>query len=253
MELDEYARISAAEDEHWWYRNMRAVCANLLRPWLGTNQTLLDAGCGPGGNGAWLAGHGNAVGIDRSPTALTLASQHHREARRVQGDLVKLPFRDACFDVVLDVTAAYAITDDAAAVRELARVTKPGGAVLLVEPAFAVLWRAHDATVHGVHRYRRRDLAALAVAAGLRVERSTYLYSFLAPPAAILGAVDRWNARRARTRGPRTQVVAAAPSDIERRSLDRAFAPLAMLERQWVRRYRVPFGTSVALLATRPA
>ena len=58
METEEYARIAAAEDEHWWYRNMRALMAGLLAPWLATGQTILDAGCGPGGNGAWLGQHG---------------------------------------------------------------------------------------------------------------------------------------------------------------------------------------------------
>ena len=59
-----------------------------------------------------------------------------------------------------------------------------GGAVLLVEPAFAALGRAHDVTVHGRRRYRRAELAELATAAGLTVQRATYAYSFLAPPAA---------------------------------------------------------------------
>ena len=245
MELDEYERIADSEDTHWWYRNMRAVCADLLDPWLGTGQTLLDAGCGPGGNGAWLADHGTAVGIDRVPTALTLAARHHPALHPVQGDLTTLPFRDATFDAVLDVTVLYAIPNDAAAVRELARVTKPGGALLMVEPAFATLRRAHDATVHGVHRYRRHELAALAEGAGLHVERSTYLYWFLAPPAALLAAVDRWKARRSPSHAP------ALTSDVERRTLDRTFAPLAALERRWLHHHRVPFGTSVALLATR--
>jgi SAM-dependent methyltransferase len=247
MELDEYARIADSEDGHWWYRNMRTVCADLLGPWLGTQQTLLDAGCGPGGNGAWLAQHGWAIGIDRAPAALALVARHHPALHPVHGDLTTLPFRDASFEAVLAVTVLYAIPDDAAAVCELARVTKPGGAVLLVEPAFAALRRAHDTTVHGVHRYRRHQLAALADGAGLHVERSTYLYSFLTPPAALLAAVDRWNAHRSQAPAP------TFASDVERRSLDRVFAPLAALERRWLRRYRVPFGTSVALLATRSA
>lgn len=70
MEVEEYARIAAAEDDHWWYRNTRAVMADLLAPWLGRDQLLLDAGCGPGGNGASLSGHGRVVGADRSSDAL---------------------------------------------------------------------------------------------------------------------------------------------------------------------------------------
>ena len=63
MEVEEYARIAAAEDDHWWYRNTRALMADLLAPWLGTGQRILDAGCGPGGNGAWLALWGGSIAI----------------------------------------------------------------------------------------------------------------------------------------------------------------------------------------------
>ena len=58
METEEYARIAAVEDDHWWYRNTRALVGEMLAPWLGRDQRTLDAGCGPGGNGAWLAAHG---------------------------------------------------------------------------------------------------------------------------------------------------------------------------------------------------
>jgi hypothetical protein len=56
VEHGEYARIAAAEDDHWWYRNTRRLMADLLDPWLARDQRILDAGCGPGGNGSWLAG-----------------------------------------------------------------------------------------------------------------------------------------------------------------------------------------------------
>ena len=36
MEIEEYARIAAAEDDHWWYRNTRAVMGDLKMGRLGT-------------------------------------------------------------------------------------------------------------------------------------------------------------------------------------------------------------------------
>ncbi len=113
--------------------------------------------------------------------------------------------------------------------------------MLLVEPAFEFLGRTHDATVHGRRRYRRAGIAALATDAGLTVRRSTYAYSFLAPPAATLGVVDRLRGRRDEPAG----------SDVDKRSLDRAFAPLATRERKWLAHHDLPVGTSVVLLATR--
>jgi ubiquinone/menaquinone biosynthesis C-methylase UbiE len=242
MEVEEYARIAAAEDDHWWYRNTRAVMADFLAPWLGRDQLLLDAGCGPGGNGAWMAAHGRVVGIDVSADALRFVKARRPGIVPTRANLAQLPFADEMFDIVVEITVLSAVQDDASSMRELARVLKPGGAVLLFEPAFERLRRAHDVTVHCLRRYRRDVLAALASGAGLRVRRSTYAYSFLAPAAAVLHVVER-DARNGPTHDH--------GSDVERRSLDRVFAPLAAAERRWLARRDVSVGTSVAVLATK--
>jgi SAM-dependent methyltransferase len=241
VEVEEYARIAAVEDDHWWYRNTRALAADLLAPWLPRTERILDAGCGPGGNGAWLAEHGTVVGVDLSPDALAFVRARRPSTTPVRASIDALPFADATYDAVVGLTVLYTVPNDRAAVRELARVTRPGGALLLVEPAFAAFGRAHDATVHGRRRYRRAGIAELATAAGLTVRRCTYAYSFLAPPAAALGAADRLRRRRDEPAG----------SDVDRRALDGVFAPLAERERRWLAHHDVPVGTSVLLLATR--
>ena len=244
MEVEEYARIAAAEDEHWWYRNTRALVADLVGPWLPRARRILDAGCGPGGNGAWLAPHGTVVGVDISPHALAYVRARRPETIPVLASLTDLPFPDRSFDVVVGITVLYTVDDDERAFGELARVLAPGGAVLLFEPAFEILRRGHDVTVHGRRRYRRADLVDRALATGLTPRRATYAYSFLAPPAAVLGGVDRLRARTTPATTP------ATGSDLERRSLDRFFAPLARRERRVLATRDVPIGTSVILVAT---
>ena len=241
MEVEEYARIAAVEDDHWWYRNTRALAHDLLTPWLADRPRILDAGCGPGGNGASFAAHGPVTGVDVSPDALAFVRARRPATVPVRASIDALPFADGSFDVALAITVLYAVPDDAHALGELARVVRRDGAVLLVEPAFASLGHAHDATVHGQRRYRRPTLSDLARHAGLVVERATYAYSFLAPPAAALGAYDRVRSRRHTPAG----------SDVDKRALDRVFAPLADTERRWLADHDVPWGTSVVVLARR--
>jgi SAM-dependent methyltransferase len=251
VEIEEYARIAAAEDDHWWYRNTRALARDLLEPWLVARPSdgwrILDAGCGPGGNGAWLAEYGTLVGVDVSADALAFVRERRPSTLPVRGSLVTLPFPDARFDVVLAVTVLYTIPDDTDALSELARVLAPGGVAVFLEPAFEELRREHDVTVHGQRRYRRDTLSLRVRDAGLTVRRATYAYSFLAPPAALLGAWERLRAP-ADARGP-----AVAPgSDVDRRTLDRVFAPLAQAERRYLARRDVPFGTTLIVVATAP-
>jgi SAM-dependent methyltransferase len=241
MEVEEYARIAAAEDDHWWYRNTRALMADLLRPWLDTDLRILDAGCGPGGNGAWLARHGQVIGVDTAQDAIEFVRARRPTTAPVQASAAHLPFHDETFDVVVAITLLYTVPDDAAAISQLARVLTPGGALFLLEPAFRSLRRAHDVTVHGLRRYRRDELAGLAQRAGLQVRRATYAYSFLAPPAALLAAIERRKTRAGHDTG----------SDIERHALDRVFAPLAEAERHWLARHDIPVGTSAVVVAAR--
>jgi SAM-dependent methyltransferase len=245
MEVEEYARIAAAEDDHWWYRNTRAVMADVLAPWLhdgpGDGTRILDAGCGPGGNGAWLARHGRVVGVDLSRDGLAFVRDRRPETAPVCAALERLPILDAAFDVVVAITVLYCVDDDAAALAELARVVRPGGAVLLVEPAFGWLARAHDKTVHSRRRYTRPGLTTLSRTAGLDVVRATYCCSFLVPPAAVLAGVER----------VRPHAPSDAGSDVERRSLDPVFTRLARAERGWLSRHDVPLGSTVVVLATR--
>jgi SAM-dependent methyltransferase len=241
VEVEEYARIAAVEDDHWWYRNTRALAADLLAPWLDDRPRILDAGCGPGGNGASFSTHGPVFGVDVSPEALAYVRTRRPETLPARAGIEALPFVGGGFDIVLAITVLYSVGDDARALTEMARVVRRGGAVLLVEPAFESLGRGHDATVHGRRRYRRTELTDLARRAGLTVRRATYAYSFLAPPAAALGAFDRLRHRRHTPNG----------SDVDKRALDRVFAPLASLERRWLDHHDVSWGTSVVVLATR--
>lgn len=245
MEVEEYARIAAAEGEHWWYRGTRALMGQLLAPWLDAGSPadtrILDAGCGPGGNGAWLATHGAVSGVDLALEALEFVRSRRPETAPVRAQLAELPFSDRSFDIAVAITVLYSVPDDAGAIRELARVLRPGGAVMVIEPAFDALRRAHDRTVHGLRRYRRRRLEELFERAGLRIRRSTYAYCFLAPPAAALGLLESRS-----NHAPESH-----HSDLERRRLDGLFAPLARLERRWLASRNVPIGSSVVLLATR--
>jgi SAM-dependent methyltransferase len=246
VEVEEYARIAAAEDEHWWYRNTRGLVADLVGPWLPRARRILDAGCGPGGNGAWLAQHGTVVGVDISPHALAFVRDRRPEIVPARASLTALPFRRASFDVVVALTVLCSVDDDGLALSELVRVLAPGGALLLMEPAFEAFRREHDVTVHSLRRYRRPDLTAQVRDAGLTLQRATYAYSFLAPPAAVLGGLDRLRGRTVPKPGMETG------SDVERRSLDGVFAPLARAERRVLATRDVPVGTSVIVVATSP-
>ena len=97
---------------------------------------FLDIGCG---TGRWLRrykerGFG-AMGMDATLGMLRTARQHGIAAPLVAGDAQRLPFPDASFDAVSDVTVVQHIplASQPRALGEMLRVLKPGGCSILIE------------------------------------------------------------------------------------------------------------------------
>jgi SAM-dependent methyltransferase len=93
---------------------------------------LLDAGCGAGLLAllAHLRG-AQVTALDAAPTLLAVVRERVPAADVREGDLEALPFADASFDAVTAVNSIFYASDIAAAMRELARVVRPGGRVVI--------------------------------------------------------------------------------------------------------------------------
>jgi SAM-dependent methyltransferase len=97
----------------------------------------LNAGCGEGLFAPLLESFPEVtriVNVDVHPPALTRSRQDPRHEDH-QGSLTSLPFADASFDCCLCSEVLEHIPDDGRAVRELARVLKPGALLLVSVPS----------------------------------------------------------------------------------------------------------------------
>lgn len=132
---------------------------------------VLDAGCGTGRATAALARrHANVVAVDIGERLVTRARQRC-ECRPVVGSVVSLPFPDATFDVVLSTEVIEHVTHPPDAVKEFARVLKPGGHLVLSTPNW--LWQA-----------------PVRIASALRVRPYDGLENFLTPAELRAAALD---------------------------------------------------------------
>jgi ubiquinone/menaquinone biosynthesis C-methylase UbiE len=92
----------------------------------------LDAACGTGRHTAHLAARGHRVaGVDATPAMLEKARARVPSADLRVGDLAQLPFEDGAFDVAVCALALSHLPDLVPAVVELARVLRPGGALVV--------------------------------------------------------------------------------------------------------------------------
>src|SRR5689334_9695378 len=144
MEQGELQAILDSDERHWWYRGrLRIVTNEVERIGLPPNARILDAGCGSGSVLGHLRAFGEVTGADVSPLAVA-AARARRTGEVVQASIERLPFPDGSFDLVTCLDVLEHTPDDVAVLRELRRITRPGGHVLLTVPAYQALWSGHD-------------------------------------------------------------------------------------------------------------
>ena len=91
-----------------------------------------------------------------------------------KGAAEKLPYADELFDLITAFDVVEHLDDDLAGLKEMRRVLRPGGRVLLFVPTFMFLWGLQDDVSNHRRRYRLPELSRILEQAGFEVERTSY-------------------------------------------------------------------------------
>lgn len=99
--------------------------------------SVLDVACGTGENFPHLSRAERIIGVDLSPGMIEEANRRIAELRlrgtAMVADAEELPFGESEFDAVVSALSSCTFPDPVAALREMGRVTRPGGKILLLE------------------------------------------------------------------------------------------------------------------------
>ena len=253
-----YRQTSRIEDNHWWFRHRRRLIDALLtaegRGRRGDG-IALDVGCGSGGNLRLLGRHcDRVVGLDLAELPLRLARAKHPGSLLVRADANRLAdlFPADSFDLIALFNVLYhrAVEDESVVLAGIVGMLRPGGCLVLTEPAFPILFRRHDRLDHGKRRYRLAQFKRWIPASGLTLCRASYFNgpSFL--PALALATIERARGRTERDDAGEGEV---GELRIPPTPLNRLLAALLRVEVGWIRRGgRIPLGVGVVLLAHKP-
>jgi SAM-dependent methyltransferase len=246
MQPHTYAIMREVEDKHWWYVGRRRIIADFVRRICDqlraegkSEARILDIGCGTGGNLETLSKFGQAEGVDISTEALDFCRARGLNNVR-QGAAETLPYESESFDLVTGLDVVEHLDDDVAGLREMRRVLRTGGRVLLFVPAFMFLWGVQDDVSHHRRRYTLRELKGKLQQAGMTVERASYAnISFFGP--ILMGRLFM------RATGLRP----ASENNINVSAFNGLFGRLFGAESWWLNRMSFPFGVSIICVAKR--
>ena len=239
------------EDVHWWFVGRRRILLQVLNRYIGKGRDdrrrILDVGCGTGTMLAYLSAFGRVQGVDVDEEAVGYC--HERGLLDVSlGEAAKLPFPEGTFDLVTALDVVEHLDDDAAALREMRRVLRPGGYLLVTVPANPFLWGDQDEVNLHKRRYVAGELRERLTASGLEVIRLSYMNALLLPPIAAARMLRRLE-RRFRPQLPiQSDFRYPAPGPV-----NFVLGHLFGAEGPIVRRLDIPFGVSILALAQKPA
>ena len=192
--------------------------------------------------------HASLIGIDLVASGLRKAHDAVPEARLLQADACELPIADAMLDAVVSANLLEHIPDDVRALREIARILRPGGHAVIVVPAGPRTFDYYDRFLGHQRRYARGELAAKCARAGLEPLEDVHLASLLYP--AFWAVKQRNRKRYDDLRGEALEQRVAR--DIAATNDSRIGALVWRLEDGLVRAgIRLPFGIRSLVLARR--
>lgn len=242
MDRSVYARMDEQEANHWWFKARRDIIRAVMQRVvdLPENATILEAGCGTGGNLQMLSEFGDVDAFEFDDSAREIAAEKSGQVIPFGALPEGIPFAGKTYDLIGLFDVLEHVEDDEGALRALGQHLSTDGVILVTVPAFQWLWSKHDVSHHHFRRYSRASLRKAAQAAGLEVAQCGYFNSFLLPVAIGLRALKRL-------------IRSDAPDDtMPAPGLNRALYNVFSSEQHLLGRIRMPAGLSVMAILRLP-
>jgi SAM-dependent methyltransferase len=231
------------QDRHWWFVARRRILEAIIRSLdIPGPRSILEVGCGMGGNLPMLKELGHVTGIEADDPARDWVAKHLGITVHA-GHLphgLRLPPGER-FGLICLLDVLEHVEDDVGSLRTLGELLDAGGKLLVTVPAYQWLWSTHDESLHHVRRYTARRLRKIAEAAGLRVARISYFNTLLFPIAALARAASKATGREG-----------LAGNELPAGWINSLFRRIFASEARMLKHVNLPFGVSIMTVLERP-
>ncbi len=184
MTPEQFELHATIEDTHWWFVGRRRIVENVVGAYLldETQKTLVDVGCGTGGNIGAFQSKFKCIGLDISEHAIDFATRRFQNVTFICGGLEKriYPIIEKA-DMLLLLDVLEHIEKDSQFLRDITTHMKPGAHLLVTVPSEMSLWSPHDEFHGHFRRYTKQELLIMFQTLPVSVRLLSYYNSFLYP------------------------------------------------------------------------
>ena len=230
-----YPRLFAG---HWWWRSRETVILDELERLQpdGDWGTILDVGCGEGLFFETLSRFGEVEGVERG-------GPFPRSAAEPRWKIHRQAFEDSAFDpgrryrLILMLDVLEHIDDPVRSLRKAEALLQPDGTLLVTVPAYRLLWTYHDDLNDHRTRFTRTSLKAVVDPTGLEIRHMRYFFHWIFPVRILIRLYETLSGRN------------LGPPRIPAPRINRWLIGFSRLEHKLLRRLRIPFGSSLLMVA----
>ncbi len=192
MRQDLYPELFEVEDRHWWHQHKRQIVHKLIKVFAGKRGKVLDIGAGTGRMLSELKQMGWQVkGVDTEKQAVKQSQRRGIELKLCDINKQSLPFKANSFELVLCLDTLEHLTNEVKALKEINRVTKPGGIIILTLPAYQWLYSYWDKMLGHKRRYSKQSLKKIIKAKNFNIEYLGYFSMFIFPLAILVRLIKK--------------------------------------------------------------
>ena len=238
MKQEEYLKAYETEETNWYFVSRRNFFFKLLYKYIeNKNNKILDIGSGAGIILKELNRYGKAIGMDFSRKAVELCKLRGLDC--IYGNANNIPFKDESFDIVSAFGVIEHVDNDKEVLREIVRVCKRNGFIIIGCPAYQFLWSQHDIALHHKRRYNIKELKEKISEVNLEIKKISYIYSFIFIPVILLRLFRKVFGKE----------IKSDPFEKTPKFINNLFIKIEKIEAEIFKRINLPFGISIVCLA----
>lgn len=189
MEDIVYQDMIHQEKNHWWFKARREILKSYIsRLNTAKNISILEIGCGTGGNLTMLQSFGTVKAVEMDSFAISYAKSTGVTIEK--GSLpTSFPYKEK-FDLICMFDVLEHIEQDEETLKLLYNFLTPKGKIIITVPAHQWLYGSHDKMLHHKRRYSKKELKDKLTHSHFKIENISYFNTLLFPLVLIARIVD---------------------------------------------------------------
>jgi SAM-dependent methyltransferase len=191
-----YQELFQVENQHWWHEHKRKLAHFLIQKYARKGR-VLDLGAGTGKMLQELEDKGwQTEGLEGEKEAIEWSKKRGVKLRLFDLNKPRLPFKTNSFALAMALDTLEHLSNDLALLKEMKRLAKPQGLILITVPAYPWLFSYWDRMLGHQRRYSRKSVVNLIKKSGLKIEFLSYFSSFWLLPAVLVRVTKSFLSRK---------------------------------------------------------